>query len=105
MVDVIDAWEVERDDIRIKASYWTRCINRIEQIYEDVLHLDIEDRGGQRMLEDRAVRRRMFPQEFLTYIAAHPLLEFVGWWNDWDLHQPIDGTAPVNRPIIVVRRV
>jgi SAM-dependent methyltransferase len=105
MVDVIDAWEVERDDIRIKASYWTRCVNRVEQIYEDALHLDIEDRGGQRVLEDRAVRRRMFPQEFRAYIAAHPLLEFVGWWNDWDLHQPIDGTAPVNRPIIVVRKV
>ncbi|GMV95516.1 MAG: hypothetical protein AMXMBFR82_52940 [Candidatus Hydrogenedentota bacterium] len=105
MVDVVDMWEVERDGVRIQASYWTRCINRVEQIYEDTLHLDIQENGEHRELEDTAIRRRVFPQEFLAFIAAHPHFEFVGWWNEWDLNQPIDGTTPVNRPVIVVRRI
>ncbi len=105
LVDLADAWEIERDGVRIQASYWTRCINRIEQIYEDTAHLEIDDHGTKRTIEDRAVRRRIFPQEFLAFVEHHPAFEFVGWWNDWDLDQPLDGQTPVNRPIITVRRV
>jgi len=105
MVDVVDAWDVKRDGVRIHASYWTRCINRVEQLYEDTIHLDINDCGEHQVIEDTAIRRRIFPQEFLAFIERHPAFEFVGWWNDWDLGQPIDGTKPVNRPIIVIRRI
>ncbi len=105
LVDVVDSWAVQRDGVYVQASYWTRCVNRVEQIYEDTIHLDIDDRGEPVVIEDTATRRRIFPREFLAYIEAHPHFEFVGWWNDWDLAQPIDGTRPVNRPIIVVRRI
>ncbi|MCC6695284.1 MAG: class I SAM-dependent methyltransferase [Candidatus Hydrogenedentes bacterium] len=104
MVDIVDSWEVERDGIHIKASYWTCCVNRVEQTYEDTIHLQIDERGVQRIVDDRAVRRRIFPQEFLAFIDRHPAFEFIGWWNDWDLNQPIDGSKPVNRPIIVIRK-
>jgi SAM-dependent methyltransferase len=104
LVDIVDTWDVKRDGVRIHAGFWTRCVNRVEQIYEDTIHLDINDCGALHMIDDTAIRRRIFPQEFLAFVEQHPAFEFVGWWNDWDLDQPIDGTTPVNRPIIVIRR-
>lgn len=105
MVDVVNSWEVQRGPITVKGSFWTRCLNRVEQIYEDTLHLEVTDRGARKVLEDKAVRRRIFPQEFLLRIAQHPAFEFVGWWNDWDLEQPLTGAHATDRPIILVRRV
>ncbi len=104
MVDVVDSWEVERDGIHIRASYWSASVNRIEQLYEDTLHLEIDEGGRHFTLEDKSLRRRMFPQEFLAFVRDHTQFEFIGWWNDWDLEQPITGEHGVDRPIILLRR-
>ena len=104
MVDVVDSWSVERDGIRIDASYWTCSVNRIEQQYEDTLHLEIDDHGERLVLEDKSIRRRLFPQEFLAFMRDRTAFEFVGWWNDWDLEQPLTGEHGVDRPIILLRR-
>lgn len=104
MVDVVDSWEVECGGVHIQASYWSASVNRIEQLYEDTLHLEVDDNGGQFTLEDKSLRRRIFPQEFLAFVHDHTRFEFVGWWNDWDLDQPITGEYGVDRPIILLRR-
>lgn len=104
MVDVVDSWEVERDGVHIRASYWSRSVNRIEQLYEDTLHLEIDDHGTHFALQDKSLRRRIFPQEFLAFVRDHTPFEFIGWWNDWDLAQPLTGEHGVDRPIIVVRK-
>lgn len=105
MVDVVDSWEVARDGVHIQASYWSRSVNRIEQLYEDTLHLEVDDRGTHLVLEDKSLRRRIFPQEFLAFVRDHTCFEFVGWWNDWDLDQPVTGEHGVDRPIILLRRL
>ena len=104
MVDVVDSWGVERDGVQIQASYWSASVNRIEQVYEDTLHLEIEDGGRQFALEDKSLRRRVFPQEFLAFVRDRTRFEFIGWWNDWDLEQPITGDHGVDRPIVLLRR-
>lgn len=104
MVDVVDSWEVERDGVHIQASYWSASVNRIEQVYEDTLHLEVNEHGKQFALEDKSLRRRIFPQEFLAFVRDYTQFEFVGWWNDWDLEQPITGEHGVDRPIILLRR-
>ena len=104
MVDVVDSWEIERDGVRIQASYWSRSVNRVEQLYEDTLHLEVNDRGKRLTLEDKSLRRRIFPQEFLAFVRDHTRFEFVGWFEDWDLDRPVTGEHGVDRPIVLVRR-
>jgi SAM-dependent methyltransferase len=31
--------------------------------------------------------------------------EFVGWWNNWDLTQPLGEIQKISRPITILRRV
>lgn len=104
MVDVVDSWEVECDGVHIQASYWSASVNRIEQLYEDTLHLEVDDNGKQLTLDDKSLRRRIFPQEFLAIVRDHTQFEFIGWWNDWDLDHPVTGEHGVDRPIILLRR-
>jgi hypothetical protein len=77
----------------------------VEQTVEETLTLEVDDTGTQAVLRETMVRRDIYPQEFLLLLAGRADFEFVGWWNNWDLGQPLDGTQPINRPIVVVRKV
>lgn len=99
------AWEIEAEGINVKALYKAYPLNAIEQTIEESIALVVEDHGTTMALQERAVRREIYPQEFLMFCAQRRDFEFIGWWNDWDLSKPLDGTEAMNRPISVVRRL
>lgn len=103
-MDVSDAWEIDRDGVHLRVTFFTQRVNRVEQTFEETATIEVEDHGRTTELLHRAVRRAIYPQEFLAFIEARPDFEFVGWWNDWNLDTPIDGLSATNRPITVVRR-
>jgi hypothetical protein len=39
----------------------------------------------QATLREVTVRREVYPQEFLLFLAQRPEFEFIGWWNHWDV--------------------
>ncbi|GMW01003.1 MAG: hypothetical protein AMXMBFR84_21400 [Candidatus Hydrogenedentota bacterium] len=104
LTDVAESWEVEGDGISILATYYTRWQNHVEQILEETIRLDVSEDGQEFTIEDTFTRRVIFPQEFLEFIRNHTEFEFLGWWNNWDLDEPVDGLNPVSRPIVVLRR-
>jgi len=99
-----ESWEMSRDDITVKTTYQVKPLNSVEQTVEETLTLEVEDAGTPVVLREVLVRRDIYPQEFLLLIASRGDFDFVGWWNNWDLTQPLDGTQTINRPIIVVRK-
>ncbi|MCZ6875024.1 MAG: class I SAM-dependent methyltransferase [bacterium] len=99
------AWEIEAKGVTVKALYEATPLNVIEQTIEETMALVVEENGTIMTLRERAVRREIYPQEFLLFCAQRRDFEFVGWWNDWELTQPLDGTQAINRPISVVRRI
>jgi SAM-dependent methyltransferase len=99
------SWEMVKDGTAVKTTYHLRPVNPVEQTVEEIITLTVEDSGAQAVLRETSIRREIYPQEFLLLIASRRDFEFVGWWNDWDLSQPLDGTHTIRRPIVVVRRV
>jgi len=100
-----DCWELERDGIKVKTTHSCRIISRTEQTFEEKLVIEVDDNGKQYKVTDKAVRRGIYPQEFLSLISNHPHFEFVGWWNNWDLNQPLDKAGAFSRPIVLLRRI
>ncbi|MBU1701272.1 MAG: class I SAM-dependent methyltransferase [Candidatus Eisenbacteria bacterium] len=98
-------WEMEAEGIHIKTSYATRILNRVEQVFEETIILDVDDHGAHREIQDLSIRRAIFPQEFLLFIAGHPAFDFIGWWNNWDLANPLGGGGTISRPVIILKRV
>ena len=51
------------------------------------------------------IAKVIFPQEFLLLIEKTKKFEFVGWWNNWDINEPIEKAKKFERPLILVRRI
>lgn len=63
-------------------------------------------RGCAYSLRSWATKRALYPQEFLALIAEQERFDFVGWWNQWNLAQPITATMRLLfRPIALLRRI
>jgi SAM-dependent methyltransferase len=100
-----DSWPMVKDQVRVKTTIQLKLMDPVEQIIEERFTLEVEDEGAKRVFQDTSLLRQIYPQEFLLFVAARSDFEFVGWWNNWDLTQPLDGTQEISRPIAILRRI
>ena len=103
-VDISDTWEESRDGIQVKATYLSVNASRLEQTYRETVTLEVNDHGARATFSTTALKRAIYPQEFLLFIEARDDFEFVGWWCDWDLTEPVEEARFVHRATTVVRR-
>lgn len=100
-----DSWEIERDGIKVQTTVSWKAINRVEQTFEETIVLEVDDHGEKLRIAGTDVKRAIYPQEFLLFVSSLKHFEFVGWWNNWDLSQPLEQAAKIGRPIALVRRI
>jgi SAM-dependent methyltransferase len=99
------SWEQEQDGIKVRTTYKWKPVSLARQIFKEVSTYEVDDHGKQIRFDEEFIRRAVYPQEFLRFIEYHKHFEFVGWWNLWDLDQPLDEAEKVDRPIALIRRV
>ena len=71
------------------------------------MSLEVLDAGTVSHLSETSVNRVIFPQEFLLIVERIGELEFVGWWDNWDLERPLGEArdpGSISRPIALLRR-
>jgi len=101
-----DTWVMRRGGIKVTTRYTTRVHNAPQQLYEENILFNIEEKGRERSLLHQGLRRAIFPQEFILAATKLHRFEFIGWWNDWDLKAPLgEGRGEIVRPITVLRRL
>jgi SAM-dependent methyltransferase len=104
-LDAGDTWECARDGVRVTTTVRMRPVDFVEQVFEENVIMDVEDNGEKKLLSSAHLKRVIFPQEFLSFIRQRPDFEFVGWWNNWDLSQPLSSHAQeITRPIVLLKR-
>jgi hypothetical protein len=96
---------MNKDNLAVKTTYQRKPVNPVEQTVEETITLEAKDAGALAVLREVVIRREIYPQEFLLLMASRSDFEFVGWWNNWDLTQSLDGSQMINRPIVVVRKI
>jgi SAM-dependent methyltransferase len=99
------SWEIEEDGLRVRTTVNWRVINRVEQIIRETITFEVDDRGRKKTISGSVIKRVLYPREFLLFIERHRHFEFVGWWNNWDLKQPLKDQIKIDRPIAVVRKI
>jgi SAM-dependent methyltransferase len=102
--EIADSWEMFSGQVKVKTAHQAILVNLVEQIVEGSLTLEVEDEGVKKVFREALVARKIYPQEFLLFVAARSDLEFVGWWNNWDLARPLGEEQEIARPITVLRR-
>ena len=99
-----ETWEIESEGIRVKTTVSSKVINPVKQTFEETITLEVDDHGKRQTILEKDIKRAIYPQEFLCLVSSLKDFEFIGWWNNWDLNQPLEQTSKINRPITLVRR-
>jgi len=99
-----ESWEIEHKGIKVKTTYSTQIVNSLEKTFEEVILLNVNDKGKTKKIVERTIKHSIYPQEFLFFIANRKDFEFIGFWNNWNLSQPLQGTNRISRPIAIVRK-
>lgn len=100
-----ETWEIEKEGIRVKTKVSSKEINPVEQTFEETIVLEVDDHGKHHTIVGKDIKRAIYPQEFLCFVSGLKHFEFVGWWNNWDLSQPLEQATKINRPIALIRRI
>ena len=101
-----DTWTIEQDGVRVTVSFKRAGpLDRAGQISHDLMIADVHDGDRHLRLVSKERTRLIFPQEFLLLLEKSGAFELVGWWNRWNLDEPIDQAHEINRPITLIRRL
>jgi len=98
-------WTLENNESKIKARISSKVIDKVNQLWEHRLNVDIQEKGKEMYFESADITKVIFPQEFLLLIEKTKKFEFVGWWNNWNVNEPMEKAKKIERPLILVRRI
>jgi SAM-dependent methyltransferase len=102
-----ESWSMEQEGIQVRAAFSEKLVDAVEQLVEETLSLEVIQDGSRETFSETGISRVMFPQEFLQIIHQIEALEFIGWWNTWDLDKPLDDIKDpkqISRPIVLLRK-
>ena len=74
-------WVMKRDSISVKTTYMIKPKDMLSQISEEILTLEVNDRGKKMKFIERSDIKHVFPQEFLSLIKLNGKFEFLGWFE------------------------
>lgn len=95
------SWTISKRGIKVKASFRAHVINPITQVFREDTILEIWDHGKKKQIRSNEVQKFFFPQEFLSLVKCHSKFEFLGWFENFDIHKP---AAPKGRQVVVLRK-
>ena len=94
-------WDMERDGIRVRATYQAQLANVLEQMVHATLDLDVDDNGRRLRITDRDQVKVFFPQEFRTIVELGGQFDLVGFFER-ESTAPLRTISPDN--IVVLRK-
>ncbi len=100
-----DEWTRKRNGIKVKTIYYAKTLNNVKQTFLEKFIFEVDDKRKKKTISSETIRKYVFPQEFLTLVTLNKKFEFVGWFNNFNLKQPMERAKKVDRPLTVLRRI
>jgi len=99
-----DNWTVIKDGMTVNVTWEIIPVNFVEQKVIDKGTVEVIEGGETRIFKVEKFGKVTFPQEFLAQVDKNGEFEFVGWYNNFDLTQPLEKATKFNRPMTLLRR-
>jgi SAM-dependent methyltransferase len=99
-----DSWTVIKNALRVNVEWSTSAVNYIEEKIMDRLVVEVIEYGKRKVFKTEKMDKIVFPQEFLELVKKNGAFKFLGWYNNFDLAQPLETAERFNRPMTVLRR-
>jgi SAM-dependent methyltransferase len=97
-------WTIEKDGVKVDVHFALEIVDRAAQLARHRLSAEVDDHGRLHSFESVDIVRVILPQEFLLLVEKSGNFDFIGWWNNWDLTQPVEKARKIDRPIALIRR-
>ena len=102
------SWTMEREGIKVTASYEYHFKNIISQTGIEKITLEVDDHGKRKRFCHEEGSKFIFPQEFKTLLRLNGKFEFIGWWrgncNTWLLDEPLEKAKDLANNMVLLRR-
>lgn len=99
-----ESWTVIKDGLVVNVSWSATPVNYVEQKKIEKITVEAVESGKSKMFRNEKISKMIFPQEFLELVEKNGKFEFIGWYNNFDLAQPLEKATGFNRPMTVLRR-
>jgi len=97
-------WTVAEDGLTLNVVWEQELVSLIEQKVIDRVMVKATGKGGEKVLKTEKVEKVIFPQEFLELVKKNGKFEFLGWYNNFNLDEPLEKAKSISRPITLLRR-
>ena len=99
-----ESWTVIKNGLVINVNWETVPISLTEQKVLDKLTLEVIGEGKAKVFRTERISKLIFPQEFLELVNKNGKFEFLGWFNNFNLEQPVEKAERLSRPITLLRK-
>ncbi|MEM3565811.1 MAG: class I SAM-dependent methyltransferase [Candidatus Bathyarchaeia archaeon] len=99
-----ESWTVIKNGLVMNVAWSVAPLSYVEQKIVEKINLEVIEKGKTKVFVTEKVGKLIFPQEFIELFERNGEFEFVGWFNNFDLEQPLEKTEKFNRPITLLRR-
>lgn len=103
--NIRNQWVIQDGEREFNAAVESFVVDRVNQLWKHQLSVEISEKKKKSYYESYNIMRVLFPQEFLLILENVQLFEFVGWWNNWNLEEPVEEAKKIERPLILLRRI
>jgi len=97
-------WTIIKDGMRVNVSYEAVPISFVEQKIMEKTTVEVIKNGKTQIIKLEKIGKLLFPQEFLELVEKNGNFEFLGWYNNFDLTQPLEKATKFNRPMTILIR-
>jgi len=98
------SWTVIKNGLTVNVTWEMVPINFVEQKIIDKAIVEVIEKGKTRVFKTEKVDKVVFPQEFLELVEKNGKFEFLGWYNSFNLAEPLENAKKINRPTTLLRR-
>lgn len=98
------SWTVLKNGLTVNVTWEQVSINLVEQKIIDRLIAEVIENGKRKIFKTEKMDKILFPQEFLELIGKNGKFEFVGWYNNFSLEEPLEKATRISRPITLLRK-
>lgn len=97
-------WTILKEGLTINVTWEEIPVNFVEQKVLERCTVEAIKDGETKVLKEETILKVIFPQEFLELVNRNKQFEFIGWYNNFDLTQPLEKATRFSRPITLLRR-
>lgn len=99
-----ETWTISKNGLTVNVTWEAVPVNLVKQKIIDRVIVEAMESGQKRVFKTEKEDKIVFPQEFLMLTEKNGKFEFLGWYNNFNLKEPLEKATKINRPMTMLKK-